>query len=174
MAKANPKPASPKVDPAAVGLVVRFGMYFAVFSAAILFADKRGLFGPLQIATTAVSQTVVTWLGIAATRSGTLIYLPSRTLAIDLACTAIFIVALYAAIVLAYPVSVPQRLMGIAVGVPIILVGNILRIVAAAEVAQVAPRSFTFFHDYLFQVGMVLITVAAWAAWLSMVRRDAR
>jgi exosortase/archaeosortase family protein len=174
MTKAKPQSALPKEDRAAVGLVMRFAMYFAVFSAAILFADKRGLFDFLRIGTTAVATTVVTWVGIPATRSGTLIYLPTKTLAIDLACTAIFIVALYAAIVLAYPVSVPQRLLGLAIGVPIILVGNILRLVAAAGVAQVAPSSFTFFHDYLFQVGMVLITVAAWAAWLSVVRRDAR
>jgi exosortase/archaeosortase family protein len=155
-------------------LVVRFAMYFAVFSAAILFADRRGLFAPLQLATTSVAHTFITWVGIPATRSGTLIHMPTRTLAIDLACTAIFIVALYAAIVLAYPVSVPQRLLGIGIGVPIILIGNILRLIAAAEVAQAAPTAFTFFHDYLFQVGMVLITVAAWAAWLSLVRRDAR
>jgi exosortase/archaeosortase family protein len=174
MAKAKAQSASPKTDQAAVGLVMRFAMYFVVFSAAILFAEKRGLFDSLRIGTTAVATTVVRWVGIPATRSGTLILLPGKTLAIDLACTAIFIVALYTAIVLAYPVSIPQRLLGMAIGVPIILLGNILRLVAAAEVARIAPSSFAFFHDYLFQVGMVLITVAAWAAWLSLVRRDAR
>jgi exosortase/archaeosortase family protein len=164
---------SSKSDGAVAGLVVRFAAYFAVFSALILFLDSRGLLRWLQDVTAIASDAGVRMLGIGTVRNGTLIHLSQRVLAIDLACTAVFIMALYAALVLAYPVSARDRLVGIVVGIAIISVGNVLRIVAAAVVAQTAPPLFTFFHDYLFQVGMVLLTVAAWAAWLLYLKRHA-
>jgi len=173
MSRAATQTQSSKPDGAVVGLVVRFAAYFALFSALILFLDARGLLRWLQDVTTIAADAVVRMLGISSVRSGTLIHLSERVLAIDLACTAVFIMALYAALVLAYPVSARDRLVGIVVGIAIISVGNVLRIVAAAVVAQFAGSMFLFFHDYLFQVGMVLLTVAAWAAWLHYLKRHA-
>jgi exosortase/archaeosortase family protein len=157
-----------------LGVVGRFAAYFAAFDLAILIAYATGVLNAMLLTTASISTRFVTLIGITATRSGTRILLPSRVLSVDLACTAVFIVALYAALVLAYPVSARNRLLGIAVGVPIILFTNIVRIVAAAEVSETAPSAFQFFHDYMFQVGMVLVTVAIWVAWLSFTRRDAR
>jgi exosortase/archaeosortase family protein len=162
------------IDRATLGVVGRFAVYFGGLVAAIMLSSVAGWLNSTLVGTAIVSTKLVTWAGIAAERSGALIHLHSRTLSIDLPCTAVFIVALYVALVVAYPVSVRDRLLGIALGVPIILVFNFGRIVAAAAVSESNPAAFTFFHDYLFQVGMVLVTVAAWAAWLSIVRRDAR
>lgn len=174
MSKKSPQRKEPQKDRAVFGVVGRFAAYFAVFDVAIMFAYFAGALNAMLVGTATVSAQLAKWLGIAATRSGTLIYLSSRTLSVDLACTAVFIVALYAALVLAYPVSPQQRMLGIAFGVPIILVANVLRIVAAAQVAEIAPSAFQFVHDYMFQVGMVLVTAAVWAAWLSFARRHAR
>lgn len=174
MQKVSQQRALPHVDRVMLGVVARFVAYFAAFVLAILIAFVTGRLDALLAGTASVSTRLISWVGIAATQSGTHVELSSRTLSIDLACTAVFIVALYVALVLAYPVSVKQRLLGIAAGVPVILVFNLVRIVAAAEVSQTAPSAFQFFHDYLFEVGMVLVTVAAWAAWLSFARRNAR
>lgn len=157
-----------------LGVVGRFAVYFGGLVSLVMLANMRGIFDPILAGTAVVSTRIITWLGIPAMRSGTLIHLQSRTLSIDLACTAVFIIALYVALVFAYPVSVRDRLIGAAVGVPIIIVFNFARIVAAAVVSENISSAFTFFHDYLFQVGMVLVTVVVWAAWLSFVRRDAR
>lgn len=173
MSKAATHTGSAGNDGAVAGLIARFAAYFAVLTALVLFLDSRGMLRWLQDVTTVVSEAAVSVLGIGASRTGTLIHLPQRTLAIDLACTAIFIVALYVALVMSYPVPWRVRLVGIAAGVVLIAVANVLRIVAAAVVSQIAPSAFMFVHDYLFQVGMILITVAAWAAWLLYLRRYA-
>ena len=112
--------------------------------------------------------------GVWAVAIGPMIFLSSRTLSIDLACTAIHIAALYSALVLAYPVSVRTRLLGVAVGVPIILAANVARLVAGAHLAHAMPGAFDFVHDYLFQVGMILLTVGLWLGWLAYARHHAR
>jgi len=155
-------------------VVMRFVAYFVLFMVAILLANAEGAWRAVQLATAALSTTIASGLGVAAMRSGTLIELSNRTLSVDLACTAVIIVALYSSLVLAYPVSSRQRLIGLGAGIPLILFANIGRIVAAIGVAARAPSAFQFFHDYLFQVGMVFVTVAIWTVWLSFARRDAR
>jgi len=178
-----------------LGVVGRLAIYFGGLVSAIMLANLAGMLNWMMMGTAIVSTRLYTWLGIAAMRSGTQIYLHSRTLSIDLACTAIFIMALYVALVLAYPVSARHRFLGLAIGIPSIVFANFVRLVAVAEVSESiqpafaflhdrwfhtlplsAPAyssTFTFFHDYLFQVGMVLVTVVALAAWLSYVRKDA-
>jgi exosortase/archaeosortase family protein len=174
VANKNRQSAKSDNDRAAIGIVGRFAAYFVVFDIAIMVAYATGWLNSMLLGTASVSTRIVTWIGIAAVGSGTLIRLPSRTLSVDLACTAVFVVALFVALILAYPVSAKDRLLGIALGVPIILAVNIMRIVAAAQVAESAPTAFQFVHDYMFQVGMVLVTVVVWAAWLSYTRRHAR
>jgi exosortase/archaeosortase family protein len=158
------------------GVVARFAVYFGGMVSAVMLANRfaKGTVDTVLVGTTIVAAKLIGLIGIAARRSGTEIYLHGRILSIDLACTAIFIIALYLALLLAYPASVQHRLLGVAVGVPIIVVFNFARIVAAAAVSETIPSAFSFFHDYLFQVGMVLVTVLAWAIWLSLARRDAR
>jgi exosortase/archaeosortase family protein len=162
------------LDRALLGVIGRFAVYFSVFAAVILAIDRVGGWHGLLLGLTWLSTALAHVVGVSAVQSGTLIVLANRTLSIDLPCSAIFIVALYAALVLAYPVSPVQRLRGLALGIPIILVFNVARIVAAAQVALSLPNAFDFFHDYLFQSGMVLVTAVVWASWLSLARRDAR
>lgn len=173
MAKKNRQSTQSNNDRAVVGIVGRFAAYFVVLDVAIMLGYATGWLGAVLEGTAAVATRIVTSIGIAAVRSGTLIRLPSRTLSVDLACTAVFVVALYVALILAYPVSAKNRLLGIALGVPAILAVNVMRIVATAQVSESAPSAFQFVHDYMFQVGMVLVTVAVWAAWLSYTRRHA-
>jgi exosortase/archaeosortase family protein len=161
-------------DRVLLGVVGRFVAYFALMVVVIIAVDLLHGWGSVQLATTRVSAGVASGLGIALSQVGTRIDVGNRILAVDLPCTAVFIIALFSALVLAYPVSWRMRLLGLAAGIPVIVVSNIVRIVAAAGVSVGSPGAFDFFHDYLFQVGMVMVTVVVWAAWLSVARRNAR
>lgn len=174
MSKSQRQRDAPLADRTLLFVVMRFALYFAALVVAIFLANAVGVWRNMQLATASLSTAIAGTLGLATTRSGILIGLTGRTLSIDLACTALFIVALYSALVLAYPVSPKMRLFGMAAGTPIILLANIGRIVAAIAVSAALPSEFQFFHDYLFEAGMVLVTVAIWAVWLSSARRDAR
>lgn len=152
----------------------RFVGYFVLFAAAMSLIGFGGGWTRLRLLTAQASTALITLTGETATLSGTLIRLPNRTLAIDFACTGLMIAAMYCALVLAYPIKPHYRLLGVAIGVPTLLVANLIRIVTVAHVSVSAPGAFAFVHDYLFQVGMVLVAAVLWAAWLSLGRRYAR
>jgi exosortase/archaeosortase family protein len=116
--------------------------------------DRVGGWHWLLFALTWLSATIARAVGVSAVQSGTLIVLENRTLSIDLPCSALFIMALFAALVLAYPVSPAQRLRGLALGLPVIAVFNV--IVAAARVSVPCRRRST--SSTMFQSGMVLVT----------------
>ena len=154
--------------------VVRFVVYFVALFSAIVFVAALGGTVWLQEGLARLAARFISLSGVWAVAAGPAVYLANRALAIDLACTAVFVAALYSAMVLAYPVRWQSRLLGVAIGVPAILVANVARLVAGAHVSSAMPAAFGFVHDYLFQVGMILLTVALWLGWLAYARSHAR
>lgn len=111
-------------------------------------------------------------VGVGATVEGNLILLPSRTLVVDPQCTAFALMAVYTALVLAYPVSRGKRFLALAIGLPLLQIVNMIRIVGAAYASEVlADKSFCIVHDYVFEFGMSFLVFVMWAVWLSSVRR---
>lgn len=154
-----------------VGVCARFVIYALAIAAAILLAAPRTDW--FQLATARMAAVLIAAAGIPVRLEGTLLYLRNRTLAVDLACTGALMIALFAALVLAYPLPRKTRLAGLVGGVAALLAVNQARILGAAYVAAAYPRGFGFFHDYLFNVGMVVATVALWIGWLEWARRHA-
>ena len=110
-------------------------------------------------------------VGIDAQVSGSFILLPSRTLAIDPECSAVTLMVVYIALVLAYPLAWHMRLLALLIGIPLLAVANLARIVGVAYASEMlSDRPFYMVHDYLFEVGMLLLVVAMWAVWLSVAR----
>jgi exosortase/archaeosortase family protein len=152
-----------------------FVLLFSVFAFAVLFAGASGYLGWLMTWTTRAAGFLIVSFGIPATILGNQIHLATRTLQIDIDCTAILIVALYASLVIAYPLSIRTRLLALLVGIPVIAVVNLLRLLGVAvAVEHLGPAAFAFVHDFLFKVGMVLVVVGLWAGWLQMARGHAR
>jgi exosortase/archaeosortase family protein len=158
-------------DRSLLKVALRFAAYFLLFDVAIVAVDLFGGWRPMLQAWASVSAGIARLLGVHLVLAGTQIGIGTRTLSIDLPCSAIFIAALFISLVLAYPVSWKARLLGLAIGLPAILLANVLRLVAVEVVQATAPAAFPFVHDYLFEVGMVFVTLAAWAYWLSLARR---
>ncbi|MDR3686258.1 MAG: archaeosortase/exosortase family protein [Coriobacteriia bacterium] len=165
---------SPHPDVSLVRLAVVFACVFALFEAAIWGATATGHLYPLMEITAKTTAGLLSVVGIPVARNGIQLMLSTRILEIDLDCTALQLVALYAALVIAYPLSVRVKLVGLAVGVPAILVANLLRLLGVALAAEhLGPALFAFVHDFLFKVVMVLVIVALWGWWLQMARRNA-
>lgn len=152
-----------------------FMLVFLVFEAAIWAAAVTGRLDWLMYSTTQVASLLIGWVGIPAPLLGNQIFLASRTLRIDLDCTALPIAALYSALVIAYPLSIRSRLLALAVGLPVIAVANLLRLLGVAVASEyMTPDVFIFAHEYLFKIVMVLVVVALWAVWLQMARGNAK
>lgn len=111
-------------------------------------------------------------LGYTAKVSGSTVLLPSRTLLVIPECTAVYVMAVYASLVLAYPFSTRRKMGALAIGLPIIYIANFGRLLAVAVLAfYVKGNMYNFLHDYLFQLGMVLVTFGVWVGVLEYDRR---
>jgi len=163
----------PLLDATVLAVGLKFFVYLMVFTAVLTPIDTSGGLQAVMLATARASTALITLTGLQATQTGALIHLSNRILAIDTACTAVYLVAMFSARILAYPLKWTSRLLGVLAGAIVILGVNLVRIVAVAHVSIGASARFDFIHDYLFQVGMMLVVVMLWATWLKLARRYA-
>ncbi len=158
-------------DKALIKLAARFLVCFGVLFAAIVWLNVRTpLINEVEAATAATAAFLMNLTGVAATRSDVLINIPGRQLLIGADCTGLTIAAMLASLVVAYPVRMSSKAMGIFAGVAAVLAANLVRLVAIAHISGASDKVFYAAHDFLFQVGMVAVAIAVWAAWLSFAR----
>lgn len=123
----------------------------------------------LVVATTKVSVWIIGLVGIKTHVVRNTIGLSNRTLLINLECTAIYLMILFASFVIVYPASWPRKMLGLALGIPSIFVANIIRLLLTSCVAEYKPQFFTYFHDYMWQVGFILLVVVLWVLWIEKI-----
>jgi len=73
------------------------------------------------------------------------------------------------ALVLAIPkVAWKRRATGLAFGIPLIYLGNLLRILIIVNVQQAYGIEFaSVVHDYLWQAGLISLVLLVWVLWLA-------
>jgi len=81
-------------------------------------------------------------------------------------CSVLYMGILFFSFVVACPISLGRKLMGLALGIPVLHAGNILRIAAVFAIGLRKQNLFEFVHVYLGQVLMVLFVLAVCMAWL--------
>lgn len=88
-------------------------------------------------------------------------------------CGAIEVMAIFFAAVIAFPAPWQHRLAGLAAGLPIMYVVNILRLVCLAFIGALDTdgRWFEFVHEYVWQAVYVIFVVVVWIAWVEFVVR---
>jgi exosortase/archaeosortase family protein len=158
-------------DTALLKLAARFLVCFAVLFAVTVWLNMRtSLVTDMEVATAGAATTLMNLTGVVATRVDTIINVPGRQLVIGPDCTGLTIIAMLTALVVAYPVKPSSRAIGVMAGVLAVLVANLVRLVAVAHLASASDLVFNAAHDFLFQIGMVAVAIAIWAAWLSFAR----
>lgn len=148
---------------AAVAIVGFLGIYLAAAAGFVepVCADLARQVGGLASA-----------VGIPSTVDGINIYVGERMLVVALECTAVFLMIIYAALVLAYPFSRALKCTALLAGLVVIHLANLLRLVAVCYVAMHAsPRVFSILHDVLFQLAMTLVVLALFLSTLAVDRR---
>jgi archaeosortase B (VPXXXP-CTERM-specific) len=84
-------------------------------------------------------------------------------------CTALQVAMIYSALVLAYPSSIRSKMIGIGLGLPLILVVNIVRRRVICFVLWWKPQYFEMMHIYVWQVVFIVVVVAMAAVWIEKV-----
>ena len=164
-------------EPGALGdkvllkLVGRFlGCFAALFAIIVWLGARTRLVMELMAATAGAATALMNLTGVVATHAGAMITVPGRRLMIGADCTGVMIVALLVSLVLAYPVRISSKVIGVLVGILAVYGANLARLVLIAHISRAPDMLFNVAHDFLFQVGMVAVAIAVWAVWLSFAR----
>ncbi|MCX5800377.1 MAG: archaeosortase/exosortase family protein [Candidatus Eisenbacteria bacterium] len=154
-------------------LIVFFGLW------AILWAVPYvlGTFPPgverLCTITAAWLGGILSLLGFHTAVSGAFVGIGSTGVTIIAECTGYTAMALFLSVVVAYPSSIAAKLIGLAVGIPLILGFNMLRLVVMAVVLAYRPQYFEFAHLYFWQVALIIFVVAIVIFWIQkLVNRE--
>lgn len=118
-----------------------------------------------------VSAWILTALGEGARSQDEMLMGPAGSLAIRRGCDALEPAALFAAAVLAFPAAWKARLIGVAVGVPVLLVLNLARIVSLYYVLKWRPGWFEAAHVDVWQPLFILFAMVLWALWVMVMAR---
>jgi exosortase/archaeosortase family protein len=146
---------------------------FSVLAGFLFIAVNKGWLTPWMENLAAQVSWWLDLFGEQHTLSGADIMLSTRTLRITMDCTAAYIMAIYIALIVAYPFTLRLKAAALLIGLPVIYVANLVRLVLIGLVSNHAsPKVFTVVHDYLFEVAMVVVVLVLWATWLDFARTN--
>ena len=104
--------------------------------------------------------------------NGNLVHMDGFAVRIIEECTGIFEVIIFVAAVLAFPTSWAKRMVGLAMGIPMLYVFNVVRILVLILVGRYQPDVFEFMHIYFWQATLILMITSVWLLWIFKVVRD--
>lgn len=99
-------------------------------------------------------------------RSGSALFVANTSVQIVSDCSPHMPYLIYAAVVLAFPATWRQRLLGLVFGAVVIHAFNTIRILALIAILSLRREWFDFAHIYLWQTGTVLAVFGTFALWL--------
>ncbi len=126
---------------------------------------------PLQVIVASNSEVMMEALGIQTARDGLLLSCGVTSpfiFYIGPDCTGWKSMLCFFALVFAtLGVTLKKRLLGLAIGIPLIYAGNLIRIVIVVLAERsYGPEAAVVIHDWLWQVGLITLVIALWFAWL--------
>jgi exosortase/archaeosortase family protein len=149
-----------------LGFSLRFFTYLLLLCVVFWLFGLHEHLGPVQRSIARVSTAIERLAGGHAVAEQDDIVVQSMTMVINHECTGIFVYMLFIAFVLAYPAPQLGRLIGLAVGIPLIFAVNVLRLATLARVVEIYPQAFFYLHEYVWQgifAVFVLVGAIAWA-----------
>ncbi len=84
-------------------------------------------------------------------------------------CTPIFMVGLFLCFIVFSPASIRQKTSGLAIGIPVLYLGNLVRLVVIFRVGQYDYRLFEVVHAFwgqIYTIFMVLLSFILWLKWI--------
>lgn len=117
----------------------------------------------------ACSRALLRAIGTDVEGSGSLISSSNFAVNILHVCNGLEAVAIFFAVVLAFPAPPRSKLVGIAIGFPALFVVNLVRIAVLFMIGAKTPDIFESVHYYYSQALVILITVIIWLVWVGRI-----
>jgi exosortase H (IPTLxxWG-CTERM-specific) len=112
-----------------------------------------------------VSAGVLRVLGEGAQATGTQISSPAFAVDVKNGCNGVEAMLLLVAAILAFPATPRQRLLGLAIGVAVIQVANLIRVVSLFWLGVHHRNVFELFHAAIWQTALILLSVVLFILW---------
>jgi exosortase H (IPTLxxWG-CTERM-specific) len=149
---------------------LRFALVLVIFVGVVLVAYSEEVLGPplapLTTLTAQMTFAFLQWTGLAAERTATLIHQPGGFgYEIYYRCTGFLPVAFLTVSILAYPARPRAKLVGLAVGVPLLIGLNLIRLVHLFYIGVYRPAIFDFAHTVAWEGSIILAIIAIWLIW---------
>jgi exosortase H (IPTLxxWG-CTERM-specific) len=159
----------------AFAIVVFLATAFVMHAALSLPVVQSAFLDPYTAAVAAVARGLLRTFLPAITGTGNVLGDASFRIQVLNVCNGTDLWVLFTAAVVAFPASLRAKLLGLAVGLPVLSVINLTRIIGLYLTGRYAPRLFDTSHLFLWQVALVLVTAGLFALYLRWTYRlDAR
>ena len=160
-----------------LGFVLRFFAYVLLMSV-LVRVDANSFGGALNRGLTersaaAVASTLSLFGADATRRKATIIYSSTAFRVID-ECTGVEVIGLFVAAVLAFPSAWRHRLFGLALGIPSLLLLNLIRMVTLILVGAGSAKALDIAHVYVWPVIVLTMAMVIWLYWARIAVRDPR
>lgn len=167
--KQNRSAAPPRQDSPVKEILKRFAIFFGTlgifYGITAMSWFREGLFPWYLRLNAKISAWILTLFGENAQASNFLVYTNKFQLEIRKGCDAIEPSALLVAAVLVSPATTRQKAKVLLIGVPILLVINLVRIISLYYTGVHYPDAFEMVHVDIWQPGFVALTLIVWALW---------
>lgn len=155
--------------------VITFFTLAVLFDSAVWYLGKQEYLAFFDIFTSSVVTGLIHLSGLQALQDSNTIYLAHSVWVVTIECTAIQIMTIYTAFVLAYPASVRAKGLALLAGLPFIFGMNILRLWVMAWIDKLAPNFSATYHNYVWQVAFIIMVILLWLVWIEkVVKREGK
>jgi exosortase/archaeosortase family protein len=114
-----------------------------------------------------MASRILTLLGMSANASGNSIFSHEFNINIGPACSAFFETIVFSAAIVAYPMKIKDKILGVLLGAAEVWVTNLLRVIVLFLVGVYFPNLFDVLHDHVIQAIFILFMVVLWIFWIS-------
>ena len=163
--------------PSTRGPILRFILVFAVLIGIYFAFTVTDLFAQILEPYLRINARVSTWIlnifGENARTFDTSIYASRFSIRIARGCDALDPSALFAAAVLAFPVPLRRKWLGVILGCVLLAVINLIRIVSLYYTGVFIPDSFDMMHHDVWQSAFIFLALFFWMIWAWWATRDA-
>ncbi len=153
------------------GFLVSIGCFSALLQVGAVI---RIVVTPLTTAITRISSVLLNLTGAENEARGTILT-GAGGFSVNIldGCNGVYVTAIVISAVLAFPSTWREKILGLLIGVAGVHTINFVRIVSLYWIGLTNPDLFDSFHYYVWQTGVIIMSMAIWIFWAEVIVRPA-
>lgn len=126
---------------------------------------RRAIAAPITRASVWATTALLNAAGAEVRADDTYLRGPNAVLDVKDGCNGVIAMILFLGAVVAHAAPPLMKLLGLAIGIPLIGIVNLVRLVTLYGVAVLAPARLEFFHVFFWQTLIIIFVAVLWYIW---------